>query len=94
MRDMMSALLDGALDEELGYSKYDYNWRIEPSTPESSQKQNVFPSDDSLLKMLYAIPGNYGYHEKWTDHRHRQDWDQIHSQLEIYFEERLIGRKL
>ena len=25
---------------------------------------------------------------------HRQDWGQIHSQLEIYFEERLIGRNL
>ena len=24
MRDMMSVLLEGALDEELGYSKYDY----------------------------------------------------------------------
>ena len=24
MRDMMSIILEGALDEELGYSKYDY----------------------------------------------------------------------
>ena len=24
MRDMMSVILEGALDEELGYSKYDY----------------------------------------------------------------------
>ena len=30
--------------------------------------------------------------KKWTGHR--QDWGQIHSQLEIYFEERLIGRNL
>ena len=28
--------------------------------------------------------------KKWTGHR--QDWGQIHSQLEIYFEERLEGR--
>ena len=25
---------------------------------------------------------------------HRQDWGQIHSQLEIYFEDRLAGRNL
>ena len=30
--------------------------------------------------------------KKWTGHR--QDWGQIHSQLEIYFEEHLIGRNL
>ena len=30
--------------------------------------------------------------KKWTGHR--QDWGQIHSQLEIYFEERLAGRNL
>ena len=30
--------------------------------------------------------------KKWTGHK--QDWGQIHSQLEIYFEERLIGRNL
>jgi transposase-like protein len=29
--------------------------------------------------------------KKWTGHR--QDWGEIHSQLEIYFEERLEGRR-
>lgn len=30
--------------------------------------------------------------KKWTGHR--QDWGQIHSQLDIYFEERLSNRNL
>ena len=29
--------------------------------------------------------------KKWTGHR--QDWGRIHSPLEIYFEERLVGHK-
>jgi hypothetical protein len=33
-----------------------------------------------------------GHNKKWTGHR--QDWSQIHSQLEIYFEERLAERNL
>lgn len=44
-----------------------------------------FPSDDSLLKMLYLAMMDIT--KKWTGHR--QDWGQIHSQLEIYFEDRL-----
>ena len=46
-----------------------------------------FPSDDSLLKMLYLAMMDIT--KKWTGHR--QDWGQIHSQLEIFFEERLAG---
>ncbi len=46
-----------------------------------------FPSDDSLLKMLYLAMMDIT--KKWTGHR--QDWGQIHSQLEIFFEERLTG---
>ena len=30
--------------------------------------------------------------KKWTGHR--QDWGQIHSQLEIFFEERLSGNSI
>ena len=55
-----------------------------------TKSKTVFPSDDSLLKMLYLATMDIT--KKWTDHR--QDWGQIHSQLEIYFEERLIGRNL
>ena len=53
-----------------------------------TKSKTVFPSDDSLLKMLYLATMDIT--KKWTGHR--QDWGQIHSQLEIYFEERLIGR--
>ena len=125
MRDMMSVILEGALDEEmneeLGYSKYDYrNKETDNSRNGYSQKtmhfkypeavrrliyttnaiegfnrqlrkvtkaKTVFPSDDSLLKMLYLAMMDIT--KKWTGHR--QDWGQIHSQLEIFFEERLAG---
>ena len=111
MRDMMSIILEGALDqeldEELGYSKD--NWAnlstyfkypeavrrliYTTNTMEGFNRQlrkvtkskTVFPSDDSLLKMLYLAMIDIT--KKWTGHR--QDWGQIHSQLEIFFEERL-----
>lgn len=47
-----------------------------------TKSKTVFPSDDSLLKMLYLAMMDIA--KKWTGHR--QDWGQIHSQLEIYFE--------
>lgn len=52
-----------------------------------TKSKTVFPSDDSLLKMLYLAMTDIT--KKWTGHR--QDWGQIHSQLEIFFEERLSG---
>ena len=52
-----------------------------------TKSKTVFPSDDSLLKMLYLAMMDIT--KKWTGHR--QDWGQIHSQLEIFFEERLSG---
>ena len=52
-----------------------------------TKSRTVFPSDDSLLKMLYLAMMDIT--KKWTGHR--QDWGQIHSQLEIFFEERLSG---
>ena len=55
-----------------------------------TKSKTVFPSDDSLLKMLYLATMDIT--RKWTGHR--QDWGQIHSQLEIYFEERLSGKNL
>ena len=55
-----------------------------------TKSKTVFPSDDSLLKMLYLAAMDIT--KKWTGHR--QDWGQIRSQLEIYFEERLEGRSL
>lgn len=50
-----------------------------------TKNKTVFPTDDSLLKMLYLATMDIT--KKWTGHR--QDWGQIHSQLQIFFEERL-----
>lgn len=50
-----------------------------------TKSKTVFPADDSLLKMLYLATMDIT--KKWTGHR--QDWGQIHSQLEMLFEERL-----
>ena len=52
-----------------------------------TKSKTVFPSDESLLKMLYLAMMYIT--KKWTGHQ--QDWGQIHSQLEIFFEERLSG---
>ena len=50
-----------------------------------TKSKTVFPSDDSLLKMLYQATMDIT--KKWTGRR--RDWAQIRAQLEIYFEERL-----
>lgn len=55
-----------------------------------TKSKTVFPSDDSLIKMLYLATMDITKNGQVT----RQDWGQIHSQLEIYFEERLENRNL
>lgn len=50
-----------------------------------TKSKSVFPTDDSLLKMLYLAMVDIT--KKWTGRR--KDWGQIHSQLLIYFEDRL-----
>jgi putative transposase len=50
-----------------------------------TKSKTVFPSDDSLLKMLYLATRDIT--RKWTGRR--QDWGLIHSQLLIYFGDRL-----
>ena len=55
-----------------------------------TKSKTIFPSDDSLLKMLYLAMIDIT--KKWTGHR--QDWSQIRAQLEIYFEERLCDRNI
>jgi putative transposase len=50
-----------------------------------TKAKSVFPTDDSLLKMLYLAMMNIT--KKWTGRR--KDWGQIHSQLEIYFADRI-----
>lgn len=50
-----------------------------------TKSKSVFPNDDSLLKMLYLATIDIS--KKWTGRR--RDWGQIHSQLEIFFDDRL-----
>ena len=46
---------------------------------------SVFPTDDSLLKMLYLAMMDIT--KKWTGRR--QDWSIIHAPMAIYFAERM-----
>ena len=50
-----------------------------------TKNKGVFPTDDSLFKMLYLATADIT--NKWTGRR--KDWGQIYSQLSIYFEERI-----
>jgi len=52
-----------------------------------TKNKGVFPTDDSLLKMLYLAMMDIT--KKWTGKR--REWGQIHSQLEIFFADRLPG---
>lgn len=50
-----------------------------------TKSKSVFPTDDSLLKMLYLAMIDIT--KKWTGRR--KDWGVIHSQLEVFFAERI-----
>ncbi|MCC8056246.1 transposase [Cloacibacillus sp.] len=50
-----------------------------------TKAQSVFPTDDSLLKMLYLAMMDIT--KKWTGRR--IDWGQILAQLYVYFEDRI-----
>lgn len=50
-----------------------------------TKNKGVFPTDDSLLKMLYLAMTDIT--KKWTGKR--REWGQIHSQLEIFSADRL-----
>ena len=50
-----------------------------------TKSKAVFPNDDSLLKMLYLA--QFDITRKWTGRR--KDWGEIHSQLEVFFADRL-----
>lgn len=50
-----------------------------------TKAKSVFPTDDSLFKMLYLAMMDIT--KKWTGRR--QDWSMIHAQLAIYFDDRL-----
>ena len=50
-----------------------------------TKNKGVFPTDDSLFKMLYLATADIT--KKWTGRR--KEWGQIYSQLSIYFQERI-----
>ena len=50
-----------------------------------TKSKAVFPNDDALLKMLYLAQVDIT--RKWTGRR--RDWGEIHSQLEVFFADRL-----
>jgi transposase-like protein len=50
-----------------------------------TKSKSVFPTDDSLFKMLYLAMVDIT--KKWTGRR--QDWSMIHAQLAIYYEDRI-----
>ena len=50
-----------------------------------TKSKSVFPTDDSLLKMLYLAMIDIT--KKWTGRR--QDWSAIYAQIAIYFGDRL-----
>ncbi len=50
-----------------------------------TKAKSVFPTDDSLFKMLYLAMMDIT--QKWTGRR--QDWSMIHAQLAVYFKDRM-----
>ncbi len=50
-----------------------------------TKAKTVFPTDDSLLKMLYLAMIDIT--KKWTGRR--QDWSMIYAQMLVYFEDRM-----
>ncbi len=50
-----------------------------------TKAKSVFPTDDSLFKMLYLAMTDIT--KKWTGRR--QDWGKIHAQLAVFFEDRM-----
>ena len=50
-----------------------------------TKSKSVFPTDDSLFKMLYLAMSDIT--KKWTGKR--QGWNMIYSQIAIYFEDRI-----
>ena len=60
-----------------------YHWQLRKVT----KPKSVFPTDDSLLKILYLITVDIT--KKWTGRI--QNWGLILAQFSIYFEERLAG---
>lgn len=52
---------------------------------EVTKAKSVFPTDDSLFKMLYLAMNDIT--KKWTGRR--QDWSRIYAELVIYYGDRI-----
>jgi transposase-like protein len=50
-----------------------------------TKNKSIFPTDDSLFKMLYLVTTDIT--KKWNTRR--KNWGEIHSQLAVYFDERV-----
>ncbi len=76
IRQVLQGGLEAELDEELGYTRYDYR------NKETENSRNGFSK-----KTMHTSVGDMDITKKWTGRR--IDWGQIHSQLLIYFGDRL-----
>ena len=74
-------------NEGLPLSPFLQSFQTRSLTFDNTKKQLplAFSASDSLLKMLYLAMIDIT--KKWTGKR--KDWGQIHSQLEIFFADRL-----
>lgn len=52
-----------------------------------TKSKSVFPTDDSLFKMLYLAMMDIT--RKWTWTGRRQDWSVIHAQMAVFFADRM-----
>ena len=55
MRAMMSVLLEGALDEELGYSKYDYRNKDTDNSRNGHSSQNMHISYGEWMPLFQEV---------------------------------------
>ena len=66
-------------DEELAIEGFNRQLR------KVTKSKSVFPTDDSLFKMLYLAMMDIT--KKWMGRR--QDWSQIHAQLSVFYADRM-----
>ena len=79
--EMLENGLDGELDDELGYIKYDYH------NKEGENSRNGYSK--KTLKTSFGDTEINDRHNEKVDRQSRKDWGQIYSQLEIFFADRL-----
>lgn len=88
--DTIQELLEAELDDELGYSKYNYKDKKTTNMIENfnrrlrkvTKSKSIFPSDDALFKSIYLAMVDIT--QKWTGSNIH--WSKILEQHMIYFE--------